>query len=455
MYSLLIKNSSYLVTMNDDKEVLENVDIFIEDGLIKDIGSNLEDKDYSIDKTIDARGKIVYPGLVNTHHHFYQVLTRNYPRVQNMELFDWLKSLYRLWRGLTPDMVYTSSVVAMGELIKYGCTTIHDHHYVFPKGYNNLLERQIEAAKDLGVRIHASRGSMSRGESDGGLPPDSLVESSDKILKDSEDLIRKYHDKSINSMCQIVLAPCSPFSVTDDLLKDSALLAREYGVRLHTHLAETIDEEKYTLSKYKMRPLEYMASLDWIGEDVWYAHGVHFNDEELKILAKTKTGIAHCPVSNQKLSSGIARISEMIKLGIPVGLAVDGSASNDCSNLLAEIRSGYLLQRLDKSNDALTGYDMLSIATRGGAEIFGRKDIGSLEVGKAGDLFLVDSTGLEFAGALDDVASLPATCGINKPVDMTIVGGKIIYQDGVLLGVKEKDISMKANDMAKKLRTFA
>lgn len=451
--SLMIKNASAVVTMNDENEVLRNIDIYIEEGLIKAMGENLEG--YNASETIDGKNKIVYPGLVNTHHHFYQTLTRNYPRVQNMELFDWLKALYQLWRGLGEDMIYNSSIVAMGELAKYGCTTMHDHHYVFPKGTTNLIDRQIEAANKLGVRIHASRGSMSRGESQGGLPPDSLVQSKEEILKDSERLIKAYHDTSVGSMSQIVLAPCSPFSVTTDLLEDSASLAREYGVKLHTHLAETLDEEEFTLKTVKMRPLEYMASTGWLGEDVWYAHGIHFNDEELEILAKTKTGVCHCPVSNMKLSSGIARVSEMIEKKIPLGLGVDGSASNDCSNMLAEIRAAYLLQRLDKSRNAPSGDQILRLATRGGADILGRKDIGSLEVGKAGDCFLIDTRKIEFSGALDCPASLPAVCGINSYVDKTIVGGKIIFEDGKLINIDEEKIGSISNKMADELRTFA
>jgi len=451
----MIKNASAIVTMNDANDVIRDADLYMENGMIKAIGKDLESQGYHAKEIIDGKGKFVYPGLVNTHHHFYQTMTRNYPRVQNMELFDWLKALYQLWRGLDEDMIYNSSLVAMGELAKYGCTTMHDHHYVFPKGTTQLIDKQIEAASSLGVRIHASRGSMSRGVSDGGLPPDSLVQTSSEILKDSERLIKTYHDTSFGSMSQIVLAPCSPFSVTTDLLKDSAALARQYGVKLHTHLAETLDEEEFTLSTLKMRPLEYMASVDWLGEDVWFAHGIHFNDDELKTLAKTKTGVAHCPISNMKLSSGIARISEMIEMNIPVGLAVDGSASNDCSNMLAEIRTAYLLQRLDKSRNAPSGDQILRLATRGGADILGRKDIGSLEVGKTGDCFLIDTNKLEYSGTLDCPASLPATCGINNQVDMTIVGGKIIFADGRLTQIDEEQVVAKANAMSDRLREFA
>lgn len=453
--SLMIKNAKAVITMNDNNDVLRNCDVFIENGIIKAIGEDLSGQGIIAKKVVDGTNKYVYPGLVNTHHHFYQTMTRNYPNVQNMELFDWLKALYKLWSGLDSDMVYNSSLIAMGELAKYGCTTMHDHHYVFPDGTTNLIDRQIEAAKELGVRIHASRGSMSRGVSDGGLPPDRLVQTKKEILRDSERLINAYHDSSIGSMSQIVLAPCSPFSVTTDLLKDSAALARQYNVKLHTHLAETLDEEAFTLKTLKMRPLEYMASVDWLGDDVWYAHGIHFNDEELKVLAKTKTGVAHCPSSNMKLSSGIARISEMIKMGIPVGLAVDGSASNDCSNMLAEIRMAYLLQRLSQSRTAPSGDQILRLATRGGADILGRPDIGSLEVGKVGDCFLLDINRIEFSGTLDDPASLIATCGVNRPVDMTIVAGKVIYANDKLLNIDEEKIIFTANKMSDTLRTFA
>lgn len=452
MTSLLIKEATAIVTMDEENRVYWDADLYIEDGMIKAIGKALPVTDLAPQQIINARGKLVYPGLINTHHHLYQVLTRNLPQVQKMELFDWLKTLYRLWRGLTGEMVYTSALVGLGELIKYGCTTCLDHHYVFPQGQHELIDRQIAAARELGIRFHACRGSMSRGESEGGLPPDSLVQDIDTILADSERLIHKYHDPSWGSMCQIVLAPCSPFSVTSELLKESAQIARKYGVRLHTHLAETLDEEEYCLNTVGMRPLDYMESLGWLGSDVWFAHGIHFNSQEIDRLAQTKTGVAHCPASNLKLASGVAKISEMLAKGVPVGLAVDGSASNDCSNLLAEIRYAYLIHRLTNSAEAPTGAEILALATKGSAALLGRKDIGSLEIGKAGDCFLVDTNSLEFAGTLDDPSSLPAVIGINKPVDMTIVGGKIIYHQGVLLGIDEEKTVEQANAMARKLR---
>ncbi len=439
---ILIKNAKAIITMNDNNDVLFNHNLLIQDNRIEYIGKDLKEAD----KIIDAKDMYIYPGLINTHHHLYQTFTRNLPEVQNMELFPWLKYLYEIWKHLDDEVIYLSSLVGMGELVKYGCTTVFDHHYVFRSDTEcDFISVQMKAAKDLGVRFHASRGSMSLGVDDGGLPPMSVVESLEEIIKDSERLIKIFHDTSKYSMNQIVLAPCSPFSVSDELMIESAKLARKYGVKLHTHLGETLDEEDYCLETSKERPLAYMERLGWIGEDVFFAHGIHFNDEELKRLSDTKTGVAHCPVSNQKLSSGIARISEMVKLDIPVGLAVDGSASNDGSNLLAELRAGYLLQRLRYSNDAITPEGMLRIATRGGAEILGRKDIGYLEKGMAADLFMLDITRLQYVGTNKDPIALLATVGVNHPVDYTIINGKIIVQDGKIKTIDENKIVKEAN----------
>ncbi|MCK5388051.1 MAG: amidohydrolase family protein, partial [Candidatus Izimaplasma sp.] len=347
---------------------------------------------------------------------------------------------------LDDEVIYLSSLVGMGELVKYGCTTVFDHHYVFRSDTEcDFIDVQMKAAKDLGVRFHASRGSMSLGVDDGGLPPMSVVESLEDILNDSERLIKKYHDTSKYSMNQIVLAPCSPFSVSDELMIKSAELARKYGVRLHTHLGETIDEEDYCLETAKNRPLAHMASLGWVGSDVWYAHGIHFNDEELKLLSKTKTGVCHCPISNQKLSSGIARISEMVKLDIPVGLGVDGSASNDGSNLLSELRAGYLLQRLKYSNDSVTPLEMLEIATKGGAHLLGRNDIGYLAKDMAADLFMINIDRLEYVGTNKDPIALLTTVGVSHPVDYTIINGKIIVENGEIKTISEREIVEEAN----------
>lgn len=438
--SLFIKNIRYLITCNDMDEVLENVNIYIENGVIKDIGDTI----YQADEIIDATNMCVYPGLINTHHHLYQIFTRNLPQVQNMELFDWLITLYELWKNIDEKVIGYTTAIGMGELMKNGCTTCFDHHYVFPHGHNDMIDTQIATAKELGIRVHVSRGSMSLSKKDGGLPPDSVVQTVDEILKDSQRLIETYHDNSPYSMIQVALAPCSPFSVTADLMKQSAILARSYGVRLHTHLAETNDEQDYTIKKLGMRPLEYMQSLGWVGSDVWFAHGIHFNDDELKLLSQTQTGVAHCPISNMKLSSGIARIPDMLSLNIPVGLAVDGSASNDGSNLLEEIRVCYLLHRLKYASKAPSAYDILKIATRGSAKILGRDDIGSLEINKAGDLFMIDSRRFELVGTMIDPKSVLGTVGIKNPVDYTIVNGKIVVKNGKLTNIDEEKTQFEA-----------
>ena len=448
MASLLIKNIRSIVTVDDKDQVLENANIYIEDGVIISMG----DEAPQADEVLDGTGHYCYPGLINTHHHYYQTFTRNLPQVQNLELFDWLKTLYEIWKGLEEDMVYYSAQVGMGDLMKNGCTTSFDHHYVFPTvAGGRLIDRQMDAARDLGVRFHASRGSMSLSVKDGGLPPDSVVQTTQEILEDSQRLIEAFHDPRPFSMNQIALAPCSPFSVTSDLMRETADLARAKGVRLHTHLGETLDEEAYTLSRVGMRPLAYMESLGWVGPDVWFAHGIHFNDQELQLLADTGTGVAHCPVSNMKLSSGIARIPDMLKLGVPVGLAVDGSASNDGSNLLEEIRIGYLLHRLGSSNKAPSGYEILKLATRGSARILGRNDIGSLEVGKAADLFMVDSRELALVGTSQDPKSLLATVGLHRPVDYTVINGKVVVRKGRLTSVDEEKVIARANELVTEL----
>mgnify|MGYP003607357670 FL=1 len=450
MSSIIIRKAKIIVTGDEADRILRDASIFIEGNSITAIGSG----DRQADIVIDGSQMIVYPGLVNTHHHLYQTFTRNLPQVQQMELFSWLKTLYKVWRGLTEEMVYYSSLTGMAELLKYGCTTCFDHHYVFPRSQpSQLIDRQFAAAQDLGIRFHASRGSMSRGISAGGLPPDDLVQTVNEILADSERLIEAYHDPRRYSMRQVVLAPCSPFSVTPELMRETANLARRSHVRLHTHLAETMDEEKYCLSTTGKRPLAFMESLGWTGSDVWFAHGIHFNDDELELLADTGTGVAHCPVSNQKLSSGTAKVPRMLTLGVPLGLAVDGSASNDCSNLLAELRACYLLHRLQSSAAAPSGYELLKVATSGGAQLLGRQDIGSLEVGKAADLFMINTNRIEFVGTQFDPASLLCTVGVNRPVDYTIVNGRIVVKNGELTMIDEEETVAKANKMMEQLNS--
>lgn len=444
MKSLLVKNVRHLVTCDVDDQVLEDVNVLVQDGVIFYIGK--EEK--TAEDVIDASHMVMYPGLINTHHHLYQTFSRNLPQVQNMELFPWLKTLYEIWKNVDEDIVYYSSLTGMGELLKNGCTTCLDHHYVFPeKSARGILDAQFAAADALGMRFHATRGSMDLSVKDGGLPPDSVVQSVDKILADSEEAVAKFHDTGDYAMHQVALAPCSPFSVSGELLRESAKLARKLGVRLHTHLAETKDEEQYTLSRFHMRPLEYMESLGWIGHDVWYAHGIHFTDEELQYLAQTQTGVAHCPISNMKLSSGIAQIPRMLELGVPVGLAVDGSASNDGSNLLEEMRVAYLLHRLNSSHAAPSGYDILKMATVGSAQILGREKLGRIAPGMAADFFLVDMNRLELVGAQFDVRSMLCTVGLKGSVDYTVVNGKIVVNRGKLVGIDEDETVGKANKL--------
>ena len=441
MSSLLIRNLSALVTCNQEDTVENHVDLYCEDGIIRAIGRQLPQKAH---REIDGTHLLCYPGLINTHHHLYQQFSRNLPQVQNLELFDWLKTLYEIWKNLDQQVVHYSTLTGLGELMKNGCTTCFDHHYVFPKDTGDLIGAQLRAADLLGMRMVSSRGSMDLSVKDGGLPPDSVVQTVDEIMADSARVIERYHDPSFGSMHQIALAPCSPFSVSAELLRQSAILARQYGVRLHTHLCETKDEENYTLSRCGMRPLEYMASLGWVGPDVWYAHGIHFNDEELDLLAQTGTGVAHCPVSNMKLSSGVARIPEMLKRGVHVGLAVDGSASQDGSNLLEEIRICFLLHRLMSSSKAPSGYDVLKMATCGSATLLGRTDIGSIEVGKCADFFMVDSRRLELVGACYDPKNLFGTVGLRGAVDYTVVNGRVTVEQGHLLTVDEGVLAEEA-----------
>ena len=443
MHRLLIRNISQLVTCDDNDTVHQNVDLYAEDGVIRAIGPQLETP---ADEVLDAGHMLCYPGLVNTHHHLYQQFSRNLPQVQNMELFDWLKTLYEIWKNLDTEVVRLSSLTGMGELMKHGCTTCFDHHYVFPAGSGDLIGTQFAAASELGMRMHCSRGSMDLSVKDGGLPPDSVVQTVDEIMKDSARLIEAYHDPSFGSMRRVALAPCSPFSVSAELLRQSAILARQYHVRLHTHLCETKDEENYMLAREGMRPLAFMQTLGWVGPDVWYAHGIHFNDEELKLLAETG-------ISNMKLASGIARIPEMLKRGVPVGLGVDGSASNDGSSLMEELRTAFLLHRLNSSREAPSGYDILKIATRGSARLLGRSDIGTLEVGKCCDLFLIDSRRMELTGACYDAKSVLATVGVRGPVDYTVVNGRVTVREGRLVTIDEPVVAEQAQSVCDRYLT--
>ncbi len=444
--------------MDDRRREIPEGGLFMRDGFIEQVGPSSELPD-NADEVLDLKNHVVFPGLVNTHHHFYQTLTRAIPAAQDANLFNWLKTLYPIWSRMTAEDIFISTQTALSELALSGCTTASDHLYLFPNG--SKLDDEIFAALEIGLRIQASRGSMSLGESKGGLPPDSVVENEDSILKDSQRLIQKYHDPKPGAKVQIVLAPCSPFSVTGELMKQSAGLAREYGVHLHTHLAETEDEEQFCLEKFGHRPVGYMQEVNWIGGDVWFAHAVWVNDEEIQTFAKNRCGVAHCPSSNMRLASGIAPVVRYHMAGVNVGLGVDGSASNDGSHLLAEVRQALLLARVNEgihgyslSNDVnrklMTAREALYLATRGGAAVLGRGDIGSLENGKCADFFAINLNRFEFAGALLDPVSAAVFC---QPVnvDYTVVGGRFIVKDGHILTVDHQKLIEKHNKAAKRL----
>ncbi len=457
MSTLLLKHAHLLVTMDDHRREIPDGGLFIRDGFIEKAGptNTLPDK---ADEVVDATGLLILPGLINTHHHFYQTLTRAIPEAQNANLFNWLKTLYPIWARMTPEDIRISTQTALAELALSGCTTASDHLYLFPNG--SSLDDEIEAAAPIGMRLHASRGSMSLGESKGGLPPDSMVDSEDSILADSERLIRKYHQAEPGAMVQIVLAPCSPFSVTGELMKESALLARKYGVHLHTHLAETQDEEEFCLLKFGYRPVAYMQSVDWVGNDVWYAHSVHVSQNEIELYAKEGCGVAHCPSSNMRLASGIAPLWNYLKAGVKVGLGVDGSASNDGSNMLAEVRQAMLLARLkaglEGASLSSTGEEIFSarqaleVATRGGAAVLGRKDLGSLETGKCADFIGIDLNQLEYTGALGDPLAAVVFCQ-TRPVNMNYVHGKAVVKNGMLTGLDLQPHINKHNKAAQRL----
>jgi len=456
--TILIKNAALLVTMDGHRREIRDGGLFARNGFIEQIGKS-EDLPETADQVLDLTGHVVLPGLINTHHHFYQTLTRAVPAAQNANLFNWLKTLYPIWAKMTPDDIYTSTKTALAELALSGCTTASDHLYLFPNG--SRLDDEIDAASEVGLRLHASRGSMSLGESQGGLPPDSVVDSEEFILKDSQRLIQRYHDPKPGSMLQIVLAPCSPFSVTGELMVQSAKLAREYGVQLHTHLAETQDEEVFCLDKFGYRPLGYMQSVDWVGNDVWFAHCVHINQDEIKIFAQEGCGVAHCPSSNMRLGSGAAPIIDFLNAGVKVGLGVDGSASNDGSHLLAEARQAMLLARLraglmgaslstDESTGLFSARQSLELATRGSAAVLGRKDIGSLEVGNCADFIAIDLNRLEYAGAIHDPVAALVFCQTGN-VDLNVVHGKIIVKDQRLVEIDLPELIAHHNKAASRL----
>ncbi len=447
--TILIRDIHTLVTMNDGEAPLHGVDLVIEGNRIAAIHAGPDKPPPPPGaEIIDARHHVVYPGFINTHHHLYQTLTRNIPSVQNAKLFDWLIGLYEIWRGLNPEAVDISTRVGIGELLLSGCTTTTDHFYVFPQSTTReLLDVEIAAARETGIRFHPTRGSMSRGRSQGGLPPDDVVQQHEEILRDCARVIDAWHDPSPDSMCRIALAPCSPFSVTSELLLETIRFARERQVICHTHLCETVDEEEYCLATHGLRPLEYMEKNEWLGPDVWFAHGIYFSPGEIERLAATKTGVAHCPTSNLRLGSGIAPIPAMLKAGVRVGLAVDGSASNDSSSLSRELQMALLVHRVGTAVDAMPADTVLRMATRGGADILGWPEAGRIAPGLLADLALFRMDRIEYAGAMTDPAAAILFCGAGARADYTIVNGRILVAKGELTGLDEQRLFHQANEL--------
>ena len=423
MPATLLRHADLLITMDPQRRVIPDGGLLVEDGAIRTVGPSAGLPD-TAGRVIEARGMVVLPGLVNTHHHLYQTLTRALPAVQDAELFDWLTRLYQVWGELTAEAVYVSAKVGLAELLLSGCTTASDLFYVFPRGSDVSIDAEIAAAREMGVRFHPGRGSMSRGRREGGLPPDEVVQDEEEILSDCERLIHTYHDPRPGAMLRIDLAPCSPFSVSRPAMEAMRDLGRKEGVRLHTHLAETRDEESYCLKVYGRRPLALMDELGWLGPDVWFAHVVHVDEGEIARLAETGTGVAHCPSSNMRLGSGIAPIVPMLEAGVPVGLAVDGSASNDSSHMLAEARQALLLQRVRYGARALSVSQALELATLGGARVLGRDDVGALAPGKAADLIGIRRERLEYAGAQHDPVAALLLCA-PVAVDLAMVQGEV------------------------------
>ncbi len=446
MPTLLLRHADVLVTMDGDRRRIPDGGLWAEDGVIRQVGRT-EDLPARADQVLDARGMVVIPGLVNTHHHLYQTLTRALPEVEAAGLFTWLRNLYLVWAELTPEAVYVSAKVGLAELLLSGCTATTDHLYLFPNGVR--LDDEILAAQELGVRFHPCRGSMSLGRSRGGLPPDEVVEDEEAVLRDWERVVDTFHDPQPYAMCRIAVAPCSPFSVTPDLMREAAAWARSKGVLLHTHVAETLDEERFCVDRFGMRPVAYMERLGWVGPDVWYAHAVHLNADEVRLMAETGTGVAHCPSSNMRLGSGIAPVVEMRRAGVRVGLAVDGSASNDASHMLAEARQALLLQRVRHGAEALRAEEALEMATVGGARVLGRDDIGSLEPGKAADFagFRLDT--LDYAGAHDPVSAL-LLCQPQRAA-LVVVNGKVRVWNGEVVGLDLGALVVRHNAIAQEM----
>jgi cytosine/adenosine deaminase-related metal-dependent hydrolase len=445
MPTLLVKHATLLATMDDADTRIPDGGLYVEDNVIRQVGPT-DTLPPTADQVIDARDRIILPGLINTHHHFFQTLTRNLPAAQDANLFSWLRTHYPIWAGLTPEAIYVSSKIAIAELMLSGCTTTSDHTYIWPNGAR--LDDQVQAAQEMGVRFHAARGSMSVGESQGGLPPDRVVEDEATILADSRRVIEQYHDAGRYAMLRVVLAPCSPFTVSPTLMRESIALARAYGVHSHTHLAETLDEDAYCRATFGRTPVELAEDLGWVGPDVWHAHMVHPHAAEIPRLGATRTGIAHCPSSNMRLASGVAPVRALAATGARVGLGVDGSASNDGSHLLAEARQALLLHRVGGDPAALSAPAVLGMATRGGAAVLGRDDLGALAPGLAADFIGFRLGTLDFAGgAVHDPLAALVFC--HPPyVDLSVINGRRRIADGHLLDVDLPPLIARHNALA-------
>jgi 8-oxoguanine deaminase len=445
--TLLIRNARVLVTMDEQRREIDNGAVFVRGNVIEQVGPTAE-LPQEANQVIDAAGQVVMPGLVNTHHHMYQSLTRVIPAAQDGELFNWLTNLYPIWANLTGEMVQVSTLTAMSELILSGCTTSSDHLYIYPNDCR--LDDSIEAAARIGMRFHAARGAMSVGQSKGGLPPDCVVEEEAAILKDTQRLIETYHDAERHAMLRVVAAPCSPFSVSRDLMKEAAGMARSYGVSLHTHLAENVNDIAYSREKFGMTPAQYAEDCGWVGHDVWHAHCVQLDDAGINMFARTGTGVAHCPCSNMRLASGIAPVRKMVDAGVPVSLGVDGSASNDGAHMLGEVRQAMLLQRVGFGPDAMTARQALELATVGGAKVLNRDDIGALKPGMSADIisFRLDQVGL--AGALHDPVAALVFCTPSN-VTNSIINGRVVVRDGLLQTVDLPLVIERHNALAREL----
>ena len=445
--SLLVRNADILVTMDAQRREIPGGGVYIVDNIIQAVGPG-DQLPATADEIIDLSGHIAMPGLINTHHHMFQSLTRAVPAAQDSSLFPWLEALFPLWARMTPEMIHISTLTAMAELLLSGCTTSSDHLYLYPNGCR--LDDSIAAAAEIGMRFHAARGSTSVGRSQGGLPPDALVEVETDILKDSQRLIETYHDPRHAAMLRIVLAPCSPFAVSRELMRDSAILAREHGVGLHSHLAENDDDVAYSLERFGETPAQYAERLGWVGPDVWHAHCVKLDERGIDLFARSGTGVAHCPCSNMRLASGIAPVTRMRAAGVAVGIGVDGSASNDGAHMLGEARQAMLLQRVAFGAAAMTAREALELATTGGAKVLNRNDIGSLAPGMAADLAAFDTRGINFAGAGHDRVAGLVFCAPG-PAAYTIVNGRVVVREGHLTTVDSRSLAARHNEMARRL----